>query len=225
VLRAHLAGQPSVGLRLGHAVTGLTEHDDGVTVAVRDDAGRPYEVHAEYVVGCDGYGGVTRDQIGARYAGNSDPRPNFNVVFRAPGLDTPLGPEFHNLGLVLGYSYAGSPVVQPGGGAAVADVRRYTPSAEPGTRLPHCWLPDGSSLYDKLGDGFTLVTPAGAPAASLSPLPERARALRIPLTMTAAPDGYPWQGYFLVRPDQHIAWRADDPAGIDLAAAAGHPRG
>ena len=35
---------------------------------------------------------MTRDQIGARYDGHSDPRPNFNVVFRAPALDTHLGP-------------------------------------------------------------------------------------------------------------------------------------
>lgn len=388
VLRAHLAGQPRVRLRLGHAVTELAEHEGGVTVTVRDESGRPYQVRADYVVGCDGYGGVTRDQVGARYAGKSDPRPNFNVVFRAPRLDTPLGravqywtvtaatqgltgrldldgtwwaimpgiaadygaahaaelitglvgapvehellasdpwtarvlvadrfasrriflagesahvnppygghgyntsigdavniawklafvlhgwapsalldsyeaerrgvvqetvdsaaanmralpadlgalaadpaairrlkaPEFRNLGLVLGYSYAGSPVVQPGGGAAVGDVGRYTPSAEPGARLPHCWLPDGSSLYDRLGAGFTLVTPAGAAAASVAALPERSRALPVPLTVIAAPAGYPWQEFLLVRPDQHIAWRADDPAGIDLAAAVG----
>jgi 2-polyprenyl-6-methoxyphenol hydroxylase-like FAD-dependent oxidoreductase len=386
VLRAHLAAQPRAGLRLGHAVTGLTEHDDAVTVTVRDETGRPYQVRAGYVVGCDGYGGVTRDAVGARYEGKSDPRPNFNVVFRAPRLDTPLGravqywtltaatqglmgrldldgtwwaimpgitadygaahaaelitglvgapvehellasdpwtaralvadrfatrrvflagesahvnppygghgyntsigdavniawklafvlrgwappalldsyeaerrgvvaetvasaaanmralpadlaadaaaiqrvksPEFHNLGLVLGYSYAGSPVVQPGGGAAVADVGRYTPSAEPGARLPHCWLPDGTSLYDSLGAGFTLVTPAAAAAASVLDLSERARALPVPLTVIAAPADYPWQEFLLVRPDQHIAWRAGDPAGIDLAAAVGN---
>jgi hypothetical protein len=140
----------------------------------------------------------------------------------AAAIQRVKAPEFHNLGLVLGYSYAGSPVVQPGGGAAVADVARYTPSAEPGARLPHCWLPDGSSLYDTLGAGFTLVAPAGASDAAVLPLSERARALRIPLTVTAAPRDYPWQGEFLlVRPDQHIAWRAGDPAGIDLAAAVG----
>jgi 2-polyprenyl-6-methoxyphenol hydroxylase-like FAD-dependent oxidoreductase len=84
VLRTHLASQPGVDLRLGHAVTGLTEDGDGVTVTVRDEADRGQQVRARYVVGCDGYAGVTRDQIGARYDGKSDPRPNFNVVFRAP---------------------------------------------------------------------------------------------------------------------------------------------
>jgi hypothetical protein len=38
----------------------------------------------------------------------------------------------------------------------------------------------------------------------------------------AAPDGYPWRDeYLLIRPDQHIAWRAGDPAGIDLDVVTG----
>ena len=55
-----------------------------VTVAVRDDHGSGYQITARYVIGCDGAAGVVREQIGARYAGHADPRPNFNVVFRAP---------------------------------------------------------------------------------------------------------------------------------------------
>ena len=35
---------------------------------------------------------MVREQVGARYVGHADPRPNFNVVFRAPALDTHLGP-------------------------------------------------------------------------------------------------------------------------------------
>ena len=92
VLRAHIRGQPGVDLRLGHAVTGLEQRDDAVTVTVRDASGAGYQITARYVLGCDGAAGVVRDQIGARYAGQSDPRPNFNVVFRAPSLDTHLGP-------------------------------------------------------------------------------------------------------------------------------------
>ena len=53
-------------------------------------------------------------------------------------------------------------------------------------------------------------------------LMRRARRRRIPLTLAESPPGYPWQTEFLlVRPDQHIAWRAEDPAGIDLETAAG----
>src|SRR5580704_12685574 len=358
LLRAHVRGQPGVDLRLGHAVTGLAQRDGTVTVAVRDGNGSRYLITARYLIGCDGAAGVVREHIGARYVGHADPRPNFNVVFRAPSLDTHLGPavqywvlgaavpgvvgrldlhgtwwailpgvdasygaahaaelitgltggpaelellasdpwtarmlvadrfaagrvflagesahvnppwgghgfntsvgdavnvawkiaaveqgwapasllasyeperrgvieqtvasaaanmrslardlppderaiqaakrsEFHSLGLVLGYSYAGSPVIQPGAGpvpgtaggagddsgtageagddpgtaggagddpgTAGGDVSSFTPGTVPGARLPHAWLPGGSSLYDRLGAGFTLHGPA-----------------------------------------------------------------
>ena len=89
-------------------------------------------------------------------------------------------PEFYSLGLVLGYSYAGSPVIQPGAAAPRSPTPTdLHPVAEPGARLPHAWLPDGTSLYDQLGRGFTLVGPAGAAA---PPLAARARARGIPLT-------------------------------------------
>jgi hypothetical protein len=53
-------------------------------------------------------------------------------------------------------------------------------------------------------------------------LAERARRLAIPLTFTPTPRAYPWpEEFLLVRPDQHIAWRAADPAGIDIEAAVG----
>jgi 2-polyprenyl-6-methoxyphenol hydroxylase-like FAD-dependent oxidoreductase len=392
VLRGHLGRQPGVQLRLGHAVTALAQRDDRVAVTVRDDAGDSYQIAARYVLGCDGAAGVVRDQIGARYAGTSDPRPNFNVVFRAPSLDTHLGPavqywvlgapapgvvgrldrsgtwwaiipsvgaaygaahaaelitglvggpvehqvlatdpwtarmliadrfadrrvflvgesghvnppwgghgfntsvgdavnvawkiaavehgwasagllasyeperrgvieqtvasaaanmrslvhdlprdeqaiqaakrsEFHSLGLVLGYSYAGSPVIQPAaapppGDAAVTDATCYTPDAGPGARLPHQWLPDGASLYDRLGPGFTLLGPTRDGDPGVTALADRARRLRIPLAVVRAPPSYPWRREFLlVRPDQHIAWRADDAASIDLGLVTGN---
>jgi 2-polyprenyl-6-methoxyphenol hydroxylase-like FAD-dependent oxidoreductase len=387
VLRAHVRRLPGVELRLGHAAGRMVQDDDGVTVAVRTRGGAGYHVRARYVLGCDGAGGGVREQIGARYVGRSDPRPNFNVVFRAPSLDTPLGPavqywvlgrttsgllgrldltgtwwavipgvepeygaahasdliadlvggrvahdvvasdpwtarmlvadrfsdrrvflvgesahlnppwgghgfntcvgdavniawkiaaveqgwasprmlnsyeperrrvveqtiasaevnmrslagelpideatiqlakrtEFHSLGLVLGYSYAGSPVIQPGSPeTGTVDVTDYTPSAEPGARLPHRWLPDGSSLYDSLGTGFSLVGPVHAGDRGVADLVARARRRRIRLALTPSPPP-PWPDEFLlVRPDQHIAARAADAAGIDLDLAAGY---
>ena len=44
VLRAHVRGQPGVDLRLGHAVTGLAQRDDSVTVTVRDGNGSRYRL-------------------------------------------------------------------------------------------------------------------------------------------------------------------------------------
>jgi hypothetical protein len=134
-------------------------------------------------------------------------------------------PEFFSLGLVLGYSYAGSPIIQPSAGhgepTGPADVRTYLPTSEPGARLPHWWLPDGSSLYDHLGQGFTLLCPEGGERdPGVAALAERAADRRIPLAIVRAPASYPWaQEFLLVRPDQHIAWRAGDPAGIDIEAA------
>src|SRR3954469_866965 len=82
-------------------------------------------------------------------------------------------PEFHSLGVVLGYDYPDSPVVVPDGAPRPAhDVVTYTPSSHPGARLPHAWLPDGSSVYDLLGDGFTLLRLA--PEADVAPLADAA---------------------------------------------------
>jgi hypothetical protein len=66
--------------------------------------------------------------------------------------------EFHSLGLVLGYHYGRSPLTLPDG-SAEPDIQTstYTPSARPGSLLPHFWLPDGRSVYDVLGRDFTLL--------------------------------------------------------------------
>jgi len=145
--------------------------------------------------------------------------------------------EFHSLGLVLGYSYAGSPVIQPGTwpvpgtagapgdgpGTPGGDVSSYTPGTVPGARLPHAWLPGGLSLYDRLGAGFTLLGPAAEGDPGVAALRDRARRRGIPLAVLRSPPGYPWgREFLLVRPDQHIAWRAGDAADIDLDLVTGH---
>ncbi|SHF94783.1 FAD-dependent monooxygenase [Geodermatophilus nigrescens] len=120
-------------------------------------------------------------------------------------------PEFHSLGLVLGYDYPDSPVVVPDGrpvpGPALAT---FTPSAHPGARLPHAWLAGGDSLFDRLGDGFTLLRldPAADPGA----LAAAAAARGVPLAVVDLA-GEPGlrdlvdADLVLVRPDQHVAWR------------------
>ena len=134
--------------------------------------------------------------------------------------------EFHRLGLVLRYSYAGSPAVQPtrdSPSPTRGDVTHYTPTTEPGALLPHRWLPDGSSLYDRLGTGFTLVGPLKRDRPGVAEIAERARRDGVPLTLFEPPQSSRWPDEFLlVRPDQHIAWRADDVSDIDLGPATGH---
>ena len=61
----------------------------------------------------------------------------------------------------------------------------------------------------------------GGPA--VADLADRARQRGIPLTVLQAPPDYPWgREFLLVRPDQHIAWRARDAAQIDLDLVTGH---
>lgn len=133
--------------------------------------------------------------------------------------------EFYSEGLVLGYHYATSPIVVDDGSPVPPHTpETYHRTARPGARLPHAWLPDGSSLYDLLGEGFTLLRlrPAGVAAFERS-----ARAQGVPLTvvdLTRTPlSGRYGAALVLVRPDQHVAWRGDGDTGADgvLAIARG----
>jgi hypothetical protein len=134
--------------------------------------------------------------------------------------------EFHSLGLVLGYHYAGSPVVLDDG-SPVPEHRpqEYHGSARPGARLPHRWLPDGSSLFDHLGPGFTLLRLD--PTADADGFGRAAAAASAPLTVLDLP-GLPDAADYgapllLLRPDQHIAWRGTDE--VDAAAVLDTARG
>ena len=70
-----------------------------------------------------------------------------------------FGQEFGSLGIQLGARYDASPIVAGDGAAPPSDDPIvYTPSSVPGGRAPHLWLADGSSLFDQLGPGFTLLS-------------------------------------------------------------------
>jgi hypothetical protein len=102
--------------------------------------------------------------------------------------------EFHGLDLVLGYTYAGSPITAPGAGE----------------RLPHRWLGPGDSLYDHLGPEFTLIRSGTTDDA----LVKAAAAAGLPLTvLDLDPPAGP--SLVLVRPDQHVSWQGDTPDDAD----------
>ncbi|HEV7664184.1 MAG TPA: FAD-dependent monooxygenase [Chloroflexota bacterium] len=96
VMRDALRDLPSVTFAAGWSLTRLAEGSAEVRV-VAHSAGVAREIRAQYVLGCEGATSPTRAAIGARYVGRSDLRPNFNVVFRAPGLGqrVPHGPAVH----------------------------------------------------------------------------------------------------------------------------------
>ena len=66
--------------------------------------------------------------------------------------------EFNIPGVTFGGRYMQSPLIVADGTQAPADAANtYLPSACPGGRPPHAWLPDGSSLFDHFNFEWTLL--------------------------------------------------------------------
>ncbi len=126
--------------------------------------------------------------------------------------------EYDTPGIQLGVSYRHSSIVVDDGSPERPDSPiDYVPCAAPGSRLPHVWLPDGTSLYDRLGREFTLI--GLGPMRSSAAWVDAAAARGVPLTVLDLANSPELEaalgaGWLLVRPDQHIAWRggASDPA-------------
>jgi 2-polyprenyl-6-methoxyphenol hydroxylase-like FAD-dependent oxidoreductase len=129
-----------------------------------------------------------------------------------PLLEQRVGEEFRTLGLQLGYRYEDSPICIPDGTQATPDEpETYVPTARPGHRAPHGWLGDGHTTLDLFGRGFTLLR--FSPSADVSNIEAAANKRGMPLQVadvdnTEAADLYQ-RRLVLVRPDGHVAWRAD----------------
>jgi 2-polyprenyl-6-methoxyphenol hydroxylase-like FAD-dependent oxidoreductase len=97
VLREAVSQSPMAGMVTGAQVVAVREGVGGAEVDVTDHLGRQHRIQAQYVIGCEGARSVVRDAIGAHYEGIEASRPNFNIVFRAPGLGdrVPHGPAIH----------------------------------------------------------------------------------------------------------------------------------
>ncbi len=147
-----------------------------------------------------------------------------------PGLEDPIRGEtlratlgeriqstkpknFQSLGISLGYRYENSPVIVPDGTQPTPyETSRYIPTAQPGHRAPHAWLPDGAALFDHFGQGFTLLA-LGPREVDCSGLENAAGARGVPLTVLRRAEPELRDLYqadlVLVRPDQHVGWRSD----------------
>lgn len=124
-------------------------------------------------------------------------------------------------GVELGYRYNGSGIVchddapQP-----PWHPHQYTPTTWPGGRPPSIVLDGGGPVFDRLGQGFTLIDFAGDGRADA--LLAAAGAQGLPVTHTVVTDAAArelWErDLVLVRPDQHVAWRGNqsppDPAAV-----------
>jgi 2-polyprenyl-6-methoxyphenol hydroxylase-like FAD-dependent oxidoreductase len=120
-------------------------------------------------------------------------------------------PQMETSGADLAGGHPGSPVIWQEAGDRCDGATAGT--TLPGNRPPAVRLPDGDQLFDRLGPQFTLVDLSDD--GSGTPLVASARARGIPMAHLTVPDAAVravWASRLvLVRPDQHIAWRTDDP--------------
>ncbi|UVO53768.1 FAD-dependent monooxygenase [Sphingomonas sp. SUN039] len=86
ILREHAQTLPSVELCMGQTFKGAEQGADDVIVTIEDEAGTPYALRAEYLVGADGSRSVVRDAIGAKMVGRYALSRHYNIIFRAPGM-------------------------------------------------------------------------------------------------------------------------------------------
>jgi 2-polyprenyl-6-methoxyphenol hydroxylase-like FAD-dependent oxidoreductase len=183
-------------------------------IAVRnvEEATRNFRLPQKFVIGSE----IDRDTAeGARQ----------REAFTASLYDADIMRHHDTDGIALGYRYDPSPIVWPDGTEAPADaVRDYAQTARPGHRAPHAWLDGGPppsagirleggrSTLDLFGNGFVLLDFGAAPGEAARLAREAAvRGVPFEVATIAEPDiaALYARRLVLVRPDGHVAWRAD----------------
>ncbi|WP_176598175.1 MULTISPECIES: FAD-dependent monooxygenase [Sphingobium] len=137
--------------------------------------------------------------------------------------------QFSAEGLNFGLHYDQSPIIAYDEGVAPPfGVADYTPSTVPGCRVPHfAFVETGTPLLDLLGKGFTLLV--SDDGIDTSGLADAAAAVGLPfqvIDIAHEPKARKLYDHklVLVRPDDRIAWRANE-APADPAAVIARIRG
>jgi hypothetical protein len=110
--------------------------------------------------------------------------------------------------------FALSPICTPDGTKSIPlETRAFVAVAPPGTRAPHAWISDERSTLDLLGSkGFVLLRLGTHPPEAGAMIDAAARR-RVPLQVVDLADPAVAALYekslVLMRPDGHVAWRAD----------------
>lgn len=123
-------------------------------------------------------------------------------------------------GIEMGYRYNGSPVIihDPSSKEPEWNAKQYIPSTWPGARAPQVFLTNGeTSIFDLFGRDYTVVdfSPDGRFSERFA---GKAAELDVPLKVVALPNETHarriWgRDAFLIRPDDHVAWRAEGGRG------------
>jgi 2-polyprenyl-6-methoxyphenol hydroxylase-like FAD-dependent oxidoreductase len=129
--------------------------------------------------------------------------------------------KFITDGIALGYRYDPSPICWPDlEPAPPLTISEYHPTSYPGSRAPHAWLSTGHSTIDAFGRGFVLLR-FGGDAPDPAAIERACAARRVPLAILPIVDPAIGALYerrlVLVRPDGHVAWRADAPPADPVA--------
>lgn len=111
--------------------------------------------------------------------------------------------------VIAGYRYRSAAVLGADDGTGTAFPGTFSLAGEPGSRVPHAWLPGRTrrraSSLDLCGDGFTLFTTDPAWCAAAAKL-NLITAHRVGAAF-ARRCGIGDRGAILVRPDGFVAWR------------------
>ena len=117
------------------------------------------------------------------------------------------------IGAELGYRYVDSPCIDNVPGGPEHRVGEYNPNVWPGSRLPHCWLDDGSALQDQLPETYILLS-LGKKPLDTSKLRRSYEKIGAPVAEVRIESNRLRDLYgfdlLILRPDMHVAWRGND---------------
>lgn len=170
-----------------------------------------------------------RHPIGRFSARQSCTGPQLEALrFDDDSVTLPPEEKASNFAVAIGYQYRSAAIANGETAAADPDTVSLVEAlrGQPGTRVPHVWLPssDGQqiSTLDLIGPGFTLLTTGEAQRWS-DAATSTSTALGVPITDRSISDystnsvgaweeatGLKPDAALLVRPDDFVAWRADE---------------
>ncbi|KAJ3943017.1 uncharacterized protein N0V96_007250 [Colletotrichum fioriniae] len=133
--------------------------------------------------------------------------------------------ENRDLGIEMGYRYNSHIVLhrEDDGSEPPSDPRCYTPTTWPGGRPPHLFLSDGTAIFDKFGRHWSLLCFTDTDVGQYH-IVQAASDLGLSLSLInlsgeAQARALYERTLLLIRPDQHVAWRAEAVESLAIAYA------